>query len=81
MDEKRVAMNYSKKEGAWDMSYINQGLVPITQVMMDLSIADDNSNDNRQRDMGDRDDEISEDPYGNDVPNGANNEDASEDVV
>jgi phage portal protein BeeE len=81
MDEKRVAMNYSKKEGAWDMSYINQGLVPITQVMMDLSIADDNSNDNRQRDMGDRDDEISEDPYGNDVPNGANDANASEDVV
>jgi len=81
MDEKRVAMNYSKKEGAWDMSYINQGLVPITQVMMDLSIGDDNSNDNRQRDMGDRDDEISENPVGDDVPNGENNEDASEDVV
>ena len=81
MDEKRVAMNYSKKEGAWDMSYINQGLVPITQVMMDLSIADDNSNDNRQRDMGDRDGEISEGPNGDDVPNGENNEDASEDVV
>jgi HK97 family phage portal protein len=81
MDEKRVAMNYSKKEGAWDMSYINQGLVPITQVMMDLSIGDDNSNDNRQRDMGDRDDEISENPVGDDVPNGEDNEDASEDVV
>jgi hypothetical protein len=63
------------------MSYINQGLVPITEVMMDLSIADDNSNDNRQRDMGDRDEEISEDPYGNDVPNGEDDANASEDVV
>lgn len=81
MDEKRVAMNYSEKGGAWDMSYINQGLVPIDQAIMDLSIADDNSNDNRQRDMGDRDDEISEDPYGNDVPDGANNETAGTRVV
>jgi len=81
MDEKRVAMNYSEKGGAWDMSYINQGLIPIDQAMMDLSIADDNSNDNRQRDMGDRDEEISEDPYGNDVPDGANNETAGTRVV
>jgi HK97 family phage portal protein len=81
MDEKRVAMNYSEKGGAWDMSYINQGLVPIDQAMMDLSIADDNSNDNGQRDMGDRDEEISEDPYGNDVPDGANNETAGTRVV
>ena len=63
------------------MSYINQGLVPIEQAMMDLSIADDNSRDNRQRDMGDRDEEISEDPYGNDVPDGANNETAGTRVV
>ena len=81
MDEKRVAMNYSEKGGAWDMSYINQGLVPIEQAMMDLSIADDNSRDNGQRDMGDRDEEISEDPYGNDVPDGANNETAGTRVV
>jgi HK97 family phage portal protein len=81
MDEKRVAMNYSAKGGAWDMSYINQGLVPIEQAMMDLSIADDNSRDNGQRDMGDRDEEISEDPYGNDVPDGANNETAGTRVV
>jgi len=67
MDEKRVAMNYSEKGGAWDMSYINQGLVPIEQAMMDLSISDDNSTNNGQRDMGDRDDEISEDPNGADV--------------
>jgi hypothetical protein len=81
MDEKRVAMNYSEKGGAWDMSYINQGLVPIEMAMMDLSIANDNSNDNRQRDMGDRDDEISESPNGDDVPNGANNAQTSEGVV
>jgi phage portal protein BeeE len=67
MDEKRVAMNYSEKGGAWDMSYINQGLIPIEQAMMDLSISDDNSTNNGQRDMGDRDDEISEDPNGADV--------------
>jgi hypothetical protein len=35
--------------------------------MMDLSISDDNSRNNGQRDMGDRDDEISEDPNGEDV--------------
>jgi HK97 family phage portal protein len=67
MDEKRVAMNYSEKGGAWDMSYINQGLIPIEQAMMDLSISDDNSRNNGQRDMGDRDDEISEDPNGENV--------------
>ena len=64
MDEKRVAMNYSEKGGAWDMSYINQGLVPIDQAMMDLTISDDNSRDNGQRDMGDRDEEIPQNPFG-----------------
>jgi len=81
MDEKRVAMNYSKKEGAWDMSYVNQGLVPITQVMMDLSIANDNSSNNGQGDMGNGDGQISEDSNGEDMPNGANDEDASSDVL
>ena len=81
MDEKRVAMNYSKMGGAWDMSYINQGLVPINQVMMDLSIADDNSSDNRQRDMGDREGEISEDPRGEDVPDREDNDESDEELV
>lgn len=77
MDEKRIAMNYERKGGAFDHAYVNQGLVTLEQVMMDLSIADDNSNDNRQRDMEDSDDEISEDSNGNDVSNGEDDEDAS----
>ncbi|MFN9958905.1 MAG: hypothetical protein ACK55I_37920, partial [bacterium] len=70
MDEKRVAMNYERKGGAFDHAYDNQGLITLEQVMMDLSIADDNSDDNRQRDLEDSDDEISEDSNGDEVPNG-----------
>lgn len=77
MDEKRMAMNYEQKGGAYDHAYVNQGLVTLEQVMMDLSIADDNSNDNRQRDMEDSDDEVSEDSNGDDVSNGEDDEDAS----
>lgn len=74
MDEKRVAMNYEAKGGAWDMSYVNQGLIPIEYAGMTLDVNDDNSNNNGQRDMGDRDDEISEDPNGEDVPDGEDDE-------
>lgn len=77
MDEKRVAMNYDKKGGAFDHAYVNQGLVTLEQVMMDLSIADDNSNDNRQRDMEDSNDEVSEDSNGDDVSNGEGPENGS----
>jgi HK97 family phage portal protein len=77
MDEKRVAMNYERKGGAFDHAYVNQGLITLEQVMMDLSISDDNSNDNGQRDLDDSDDEISEDSNGVDVSNGEGNEDAS----
>jgi hypothetical protein len=70
-------MNYERKGGAFDHAYVNQGLITLEQVMMDLSISDDNSNDNGQRDLDDSDDEISEDSNGVDVPNGEGNEDAS----
>ena len=74
MDEKRVAMNYEAKGGAWDMSYVNQGLIPIEYAGMTLDVNNDNSNNNGQRDMGDRDEEISEDPNGEDVPDGEDDE-------
>ena len=67
MDEKRVAMNYEPKGGAYDFSYVNQGLVVLEQVAMDLSYEEprsvDDSNDtlseDRERDAlqsGARDD-------------------------
>lgn len=74
MDEKRVAMNYDEKGGPWETSYLNQGLIPIQFAGMDLNVQNDNGNDNGPRDMGDSDDEISEDPDGEDVPNGTNDE-------
>ena len=37
-DEKRVAMNYQEKEGAFEYAYINQGLIPIEQAVMDLTV-------------------------------------------
>lgn len=36
MDEKRIAMNYEPKGGAYDLSYVSQGLIPIEQAGMDL---------------------------------------------
>jgi len=54
MDEKRVAMNYEPKGGAYDFSYVNQGLVVLEQVAMDLSYEEpasmDNSNDTLSQD-------------------------------
>jgi phage portal protein BeeE len=71
MDEKRVAMNYDEKGGPWATSYLNQGLIPIEFAGMDLNVTNDNTNDNGndngQRDMGDSDEEISEDPNGEDL--------------
>ena len=40
---------------------------------MTLDVNNDNSNNNGQRDMGDSDEEISEDPNGEDVPDGEDN--------
>ena len=45
MDEKRVAMNYEPKGGAYDFSYVNQGLVVLEQVAMDLSYEEPRSVD------------------------------------
>ena len=71
MDEKRVAMNYDEKGGPWATSYLNQGLIPIEFAGMDLNVTNDdtndNGNDNGPRDMGDSDDEISENPDGEDL--------------
>ena len=45
MDEKRVAMNYEPKGGAYDISYVSQGLVPIDQAGMDLGFDDTGGGD------------------------------------
>jgi phage portal protein BeeE len=57
MDEKRVAMNYEPKFGAYEYSYVNQGLVVLDQVAMDLTYDDTNGSDN----MDSSDDTISQD--------------------
>ena len=71
-DEKRVAMNYQEKEGAFEYAYINQGLIPIEQAVMDLTIPPseniedgmdngmDNISNNRRGDNAERDDEVSQ---------------------
>jgi HK97 family phage portal protein len=65
MDEKRMAMNYEQRGGAYDFSYVNQGLVQLEQVSMDLTIPDeDNSNDNGRGDLGGDDEAIPENPNG-----------------
>jgi HK97 family phage portal protein len=46
-DEKRTAMGYDAKMGAYDFSYVSQGLIPLEQTMMDLTVPNDNDNDNR----------------------------------
>jgi HK97 family phage portal protein len=74
MDEKRVAMNYDEKGGPWSTSYLNQGLIPIEFAGMNLNVTDDNSDNNGRRDMGDSDEEISENPNGDDVSDGTDDE-------
>jgi len=72
-DEKRVAMNYEEREGAFGYAYINQGLIPIEQAVMDLSISPDltdseddmgsimdNVANNRRGDSSTNDEEISQ---------------------
>jgi hypothetical protein len=34
-------MNYEPKGGAYDMSYVSQGLIPLEQAGMDLGAGDD----------------------------------------
>jgi hypothetical protein len=70
-DEKRVAMNYSERGGAYEHSYVNGGLVQLNQVGMDLTVPDgeDNSNNNGREDMVNGDDSISQDGVGEEMPN------------
>jgi HK97 family phage portal protein len=70
-DEKRVAMNYSERGGAYEHSYVNGGLVQLDQVGMDLTVPDgeDNSNNNGREDMVNGDDSISQDGVGEEMPN------------
>lgn len=68
MDEKRVAMNYERKGGAFEYAYVNQGLVTLEQVEMDLSIQDDNSNNNGLGDMANGDGTVPQDSNGEDLP-------------
>jgi HK97 family phage portal protein len=42
-DEKREAMNYEALGGAYAFSYVNQGLLPLEQVNMDLTVSNDQS--------------------------------------
>lgn len=46
-DEKRTAMGYEEKQGAYQYSYVSQGLIPLEQTMMDLTIPNDNSDNNQ----------------------------------
>ena len=46
-DEKRTAMGYEEKMGAYQYSYVSQGLIPLEQTMMDLTIPNDNSGNNQ----------------------------------
>jgi phage portal protein BeeE len=70
-DEKRVAMNYSEKEGAYEYSYVNGGLVRLDQVGMDLTVPDGGniSMDNGRDDMVNGDDSSSQDGVGEEMPN------------
>jgi phage portal protein BeeE len=40
MDEKRIAMNYEPRGGAYDMSYVAQGLIPLEDAGMDMGYGD-----------------------------------------
>jgi hypothetical protein len=67
MDEKRVAMNYEPKFGAYEYSYVNQGLVVLDQVAMDLTYDDTNGSDT----MDSSDDTISQDIEREELSSGA----------
>jgi HK97 family phage portal protein len=80
-DEKRVAMNYEELGGAYATSYVSNGLIPIEQVLMDLTMTDGTQNDiidnNGSGDMGNGDAEVPEDTNGANVQNGAADENGS----
>jgi hypothetical protein len=70
-DEKRVAMNYSEREGEFDYAYVNGGLVRLDQVGMDLTVPDgtNNGNDFGSDNMVNGDDSASQDGVGEEMPN------------
>jgi len=78
-DEKRVAMNYSEREGAYGHSYVNGGLMRLDQVGMDLTvpgmdviqqIQDEHNNIyNGRDDMVNGDDSVSQNGVGEEMPN------------
>lgn len=84
-DEKREAMNYSEKGGAYEHSYVNGGLVALEQVTMDLSVpltpdseydnpnqphdANDNGDNNGRDNMVNSDDSISQTADRENMPN------------
>ncbi len=80
-DEKRAAMNYEELGGAYATSYVSNGLIPLEQVMMDLTVNDgtqnDISNNNGSGNMDDSDDEVSQNTNRANVPNGAEDENGS----
>ena len=77
-DEKRAAMNYEELGGAYATSYVSNGLIPLDQVMMDLTTeANDISNNNGSGNMDDSDDEVSQNTNRANVPNGAEDENGS----
>ena len=62
-------MNYEEKGGVYGYSYVSQGLIPLEQVMMDLTVPNDNSNNNGLGDMGNSDGSVSQDSNGTDLQN------------
>lgn len=68
-DEKRVAMNYSERGGAYEHSYVNGGLVQLEQVGMDLTVSNDNSADYGRDNMVNSDDSLSQTGDGEEMPN------------
>jgi len=42
-DEKRTAMGYEEKGGAYASSYVSGGMMPLEMSMMDLTVPDDNN--------------------------------------
>jgi hypothetical protein len=76
-DEKRVAMNYEELGGAYATSYVSNGLIPIDQVLMDLTMTDDNIDNNGSGNMDDSDDEVPEDTNGADMQDRAEDENGS----
>ena len=71
-------MNYEELGGAYATSYVSNGLIPLDQVMMDLTTeANDISNNNGSGNMDDSDDEVSQNTNRTNVPNGAEDENGS----